>query len=507
LTVGGEAGPAPVDLQVTDFVFVWARRLPDKAAIVHEGRPLSYGALAHRIAQARAFFVRHGLIGPGVVVVAVANLQTFWSLSLALRSLGVTTIQPRPGQPLEDLGLPEVLGVVGSPAERSLDLDQACATAGLPLLYAAIEAETPLWPTRAASAGKTGGHILLTSGTTGLQKKILMEPSFEPAYIRYRRRVMDISHDSVGVLFDFAAWTGAGYKGVVSSLTAGATVVIDQRPISHAPLLYHGVTYAVILPSMVHELLAGPPDALPRNPALQIQVAAGALTLREIEALKARITPDLINSFGSTEVRPIAFTPMEIAEDQRWHRLVPDRGVQVVDDLDRPAPAGQVGRLRVPTTDGPTGYLSDETATRAFFKDGYFYPGDLAEIRADGRMALHGRVTDVINIKGQKILPAPIEERLRDVLAVSGVCLFSMQNQAGEEEIHVVLETPSPISPAQLQEVLLRELTGFPGAHVHFVPALPRNALGKVLRLAARDQALAAARARAQLAAAPPPHV
>jgi acyl-coenzyme A synthetase/AMP-(fatty) acid ligase len=82
-----------------------------------------------------------------------------------------------------------------------------------------------------------------------------------------------------------------------------------------------------------------------------------------------------------------------------------------------------------------------------------------------------------------------------------------MQNHAGEEEIHVVLETPSPIDPARLQEVLLRELTGFPGAHVHFVPALPRNAMGKVLRLAAREQAFAAARARAQLAAAAPPHV
>jgi acyl-coenzyme A synthetase/AMP-(fatty) acid ligase len=503
--VAGDAGPAPAPLQVTDLVFDWAQRLPDKAAIVHEGRPLSYGALAHRIAQARSLFVRHGLTGAGVVAVAVANLQAFWILSLALRSLGVTTIAPRPGLPLEDLGLPDIRGVVSSPVERSATLDAACAAAGLPLLYAAIEAEAPFWPTQPAAAEATGGHILLTSGTTGLQKKVLMQPSFEPAYIRHRRGVMGISRDSVGVLFDFAAWTGAGYKGVVSSLTAGATVVIDQRPMRQAPLLYPGVTYAVIVPTMVGELLACPPDALPPNPALQIQVAAGALTLREVEALKARITPDLVNSFGSTETRPVAFTPMATAEDQRWHRLVPDRGVQVVDELDRPLPAGQIGRLRVTTTDGPTGYLHDETATRAFFKDGYFYPGDLAVIRADGRMALHGRVTDVINLKGRKILPAPIEERLREILAVSGVCLFSMQNPAGEEEIHVVLETQTPLDLARLQEGLSRELTGFSGAHVHYVPALARNAMGKVVRLAAREQALAAARARAQPATASPP--
>ncbi|HLI67274.1 MAG TPA: AMP-binding protein [Caulobacteraceae bacterium] len=495
--MGAGESAAPSGLQAADLVFHWARRVPDKAAIVSDGRVFSYRGLAHRIAQARAHFSRQGLGGPGTAVVAVADLASFWILSLALRSLGLTTIQPRPGEPFDALDLPDARCVVGSNAEQWPDLERMNATAGLPVLVAAVDDEAPLWPF-AAGPAPAGGHILQTSGTTGLQKKVLMAPSFEPAYIRYRRAVMDIPHESVGALFDFAAWTGAGYKGVVSSLTAGATVVIDQRPDRHAALLrYPGVTYAVIVPTMARAILNAPLEVLPFNPGLQIQIAGGALSLREIEALKARVTPHLFNSFGSTEARPTAFTPMLTAEDYRWHRLVPGRGVEVVDDQDRPLPAGQIGRLRVTTTDGPTGYLNDEAATHAFFRDGYFYPGDLAVIREDGRMALHGRVTDVINQKGQKILPAPIEDRLRDIFEVSGVCLFSMQNAAGEEEIHVIIETARAIAPDRLAEALNRELPGFPGAHVHFAPALPRNPMGKVLRLAAREQALAAARARA----------
>src|SRR5262249_22005238 len=172
-------------------------------------------------------------------------------------------------------------------------------------------------------------------------------------------------------------------------------------------------------------------------------------------------------------------------EDLRWHRLVPGRMVEIVDASDRPVPIGEVGRVRVSTAGGPTGYLNDETATRAFFRDGFFYPGDLAVMRSDGRIALQGRITDVINVQGYKIYPAPIEERLGEVLGLNGVCLFSMQNDSGEEELHVVLETAKPIDSERLTAALKQELRGLRGPHrarVHYVATLPRNEMGKVLR-------------------------
>ena len=113
-------------------------------------------------------------------------------------------------------------------------------------------------------------------------------------------------------------------------------------------------------------------------------------------------------------------------------------------------------------------------------------------------MALQGRVTDVINVKGHKIMPAPIEERLREALGVSGVCLISMQNANGEEGLHVMIEAGAPLDTASLVAALRRELFGFPGALVHYVEALPRNATGKLVRREVVAQALASP------AAAPP---
>ena len=488
----------PPGLQVSDLLFAWAQRIPDKPALVHNGVTFSYAELAHRVAQARGWFARNGLTGPGVAVLATRRLAEFWIQSLALRSLGLTTIAPRDGDSLETLALPDVRAVIGSATGSRSALETEAAEAGLACLSPSIADERPFWPTGTTPAEQAGGHILLTSGTTGLPKKVLSAPSFEPAYMHHRRSIMGFPHDYVGVLFDYGPWTGAGYRGVVCSLAAGATMILQQGGDRHEALLYPGVTSVATIPSIAAELLATPAGVLPRNPAMELQVGAGALNRWEIEALKERFTPHLFNGFGSTEARITAFTALATPEDYRWHRLVPGRGAQVVDDEDRPLPPGRIGRLRVPTTGGPTEYLHDEAATRAFFKDGYFYSGDLAEFSDDGRMAVHGRVTDVINWRGQKILPLPIEERLREILQVGGVCLFSMPNDAGEEEIHAVLETRTPIEPARLRDALRSELAGYEGAHVHFMPAVPRNDNGKILRQETRERALAAARARAR---------
>ena len=172
----------------------------------------------------------------------------------------------------------------------------------------------------------------------------------------------------------------------------------------------------MLVPAVLATILAAPADAFPRNDTMQLAVGGGAMTRTQVEQAKARITPRLFNWLASTEAGSIAFTPVDTPEDHKWQRLVPGRVVEIVDESDRPVPTGEIGRVRVGTEGGPTGYLNDEAATRAFFKDGFFYPGDLAVMRSDGRMALQGRVTDIINVRGDKISPAPIEDRLGELL-------------------------------------------------------------------------------------------
>jgi len=476
---------------ITDLIFDFAVRTPDKTAVVHNGQPLSYRSFAANIALARGYFASRGVTGSGLAVLVILNLLDFWVLSLALRSLGLTTIAVQSVQAFEDYGLRDMRCVVASAAEDAPGLDAWCKANGREIYRVSLVGQSPLGPNDIAPPERAGGHILLTSGTTGLRKKVLMDPAFEAQFMHDRQAILGIDQDSVIVAFSFGPWTGIGYNSPLSAWFVGATAVLDQGREPHMALLWPGVTHAMVFPQLLAGLLAAPEATFPPNPAMHLSVTSGTITQAQIDQTRVRLTPRIFNRVGSTEVNTFANTLLEAPEDHRWHRLA-GREVQIVNDEDRPVPVGEIGRVRVSTAGGPTGYVDDPEATAAFFKDGFFYPGDLAVMRQDGRMALKGRFTDVINVRGHKILPAPIETRLGELLGVSGVCLFSIQDTMGEEELHIAIETPAPIAGETLAAALQREIEGFSGIHVHFAKALPRNDTGKVVRREVVAQMLAA---------------
>jgi long-chain acyl-CoA synthetase len=330
--------------------------------------------------------------------------------------------------------------------------------------------------------------ILLTSGTTGLFKMLLSTPAIDAAFLRWRTEVTGLSQDSILSVFQFPPWTAAGYRAAANPWMVGGTTLMEHGREPYRALLNPGITHGVIVPALLDPILAAPENAYARNEALQLAITGGAMTRRQIELTKARITPRLFVLLGSTEISSFAYTLLETEEDQRWHRLLPHRVVEIVSEADHPVPVGEIGRVRISTKDAPTGYLGDDAATKLHFKDGYFYPGDLAIARSDGRIALQGRSTDVINVQGKKVFPVPIEDRLCESLAVSGVCLLSMQNESGEEELYVAIETAVPISAERLRAALDGASKAYPQTHVIFVPSLPRNEMGKVLRQAVRDR-------------------
>jgi acyl-coenzyme A synthetase/AMP-(fatty) acid ligase len=473
---------------ITERIFDWAQKTPEKTAVIYNEQSLSYRSFAAQIAIARGYFLRQGYVGPGYAVLAIHNLLDFWILSLALRSLGLTTVAVGGAAMLGKLELPDIRCVITGPGEAWSDLAPLCKERCLPLLSVSFEDEPPLDTVLPEAAYEPGGHIMLTSGTTGRYKMVLNTPVIDAAFLRLKAEVIGLSRDAVLSVFHFPAWTLFGYRWAAAPWIVGGTTLIEQGREPYRALLNPHITHGTVVPAVLASILAAPANAFARNDAMQLAVGGGAMTRRQIEQVKARITTQLYNTLGSTEADNIAYTPLETEEDHRWHRLLPQRVVEIVSESGYPVPVGEIGRVRVSTKDGPIGYLGDEAATKIHFKDGYFYPGDLAIARSDGRIALQGRSTDVINIRGKKIFPGPIEDRLCEALDVSGVCLFSMQNESGEEELYVAIEISRPIDAKRLRATLHAALKAYPRAHVYGVPSLPRNPMGKIVRQAVRDR-------------------
>mgnify|MGYP003353367339 CR=1 FL=1 len=54
------------------------------------------------------------------------------------------------------------------------------------------------------------------------------------------------------------------------------------------------------------------------------------------------------------------------------------------------------------------GYFRDPEQTKAAFRDGWFYPGDLGTLTDDGRLRLAGRSSEIVNAGGVKVDPATL---------------------------------------------------------------------------------------------------
>lgn len=131
----------------------------------------------------------------------------------------------------------------------------------------------------------------------------------------------------------------------------------------------------------------------------------------------------------------------------------------------------------------PSEYVGNPAATAAAFRDGWYYPGDLAMFLPEGALVLKGRVDDLINVDGIKIYPAEIEATLLAHPAVAEAAAFPVGAAAGERPVAAVT-LRSPASAAELRAYCAARLAAKAPHSIAVVRSLPRNAAGKVDRRA-----------------------
>jgi malonyl-CoA/methylmalonyl-CoA synthetase len=133
-----------------------------------------------------------------------------------------------------------------------------------------------------------------------------------------------------------------------------------------------------------------------------------------------------------------------------------------------------------------TGYLNRPDATEAAMRDGWFMTGDMATRNESGSIKLVGRKsTDMIKSGGYRIGAGEIEGALLEHPAVAEVAVAAKPDEDLGERIvaWVVLEDGQSAEPDELSNHVATLLTKHKRPReVHFVDALPRNAMGKVMK-------------------------
>jgi acyl-coenzyme A synthetase/AMP-(fatty) acid ligase len=268
--------------------------------------------------------------------------------------------------------------------------------------------------------------VFSSSGSTGKPKLV----KFDRAAVEYRVRSKgeDEYFLDPPVYFSTAGNTTIStIADFLITLTKGGIVVHSTerspRHIVNTINLYRP-NYVAMAPSLlvrVLKLLREQPRNLEKIAFLRLTGAYCSLETRE-EAMKL-LAREVVTSFGATEIGRVSWGRLGDTRKTQGSvgRIIPGLEVETVDDEDRPLPAGSEGEIRIKLPKAAAGSYPTAQGDQSALRDGWFYPGDIGRVDAEGNLIVTGRKSLVINLGGNKISPEVAESALERMAEVADV--------------------------------------------------------------------------------------
>lgn len=347
------------------------------------------------------------------------------------------------------------------------------------------------------------GILLFSSGTTGRPKAAMLSHANLWWSARNLEAVVGLRPDDVALGVAPLCHVGGLNCFVMATVARGGTAVIRRafEPERTLADMTSGTTVMFGVPAMYSAVARRPGFADADLSGVRAAIVGGAPVPVGLLATYREHGLELLPSWGMTELSPAGtlLPPHRVADKPcsvGWPlpyldlRLVdPDTGAVVSDP-------GVPGELCASGPQVFAGYWGDEAATESTLRDGWLRTGDLATWDAEGALRLVGRVAEVINTGGEKVLPGEVEESLAPLVtgAVTDVVVVGVPDATWGEVVVAVLEAPPDGDPvpdlARVREVAGRVLARHKlPKHLVVLDALPRSASGKVDRRGVRDAA------------------
>jgi fatty-acyl-CoA synthase len=196
----------------------------------------------------------------------------------------------------------------------------------------------------------------------------------------------------------------------------------------------------------------------------------------------------LVQTYGSTETCPIAtYVRAENADRKAGAAGLPALycEVRVVNAEDKNVPAGQDGEIIVRGPNVSRGYWKAPAATADAFRGGWYHSNDIGHFDDEGYLYVVSRKTDMIISGGENIYPAEIENILLECSAILEACIVGRPDERWGEALVaiVVLQPGARMTEADVLALFADRIARFKHPReVRFTDALPRTALGKVMR-------------------------
>jgi acyl-coenzyme A synthetase/AMP-(fatty) acid ligase len=481
-------------MNIANAIFDHARERPDSPALEDDERRVTYAELAALIAHASMALHRHGIARGDFTILALPDSIKHVAVLYAVAKIGAVSVSVDETEVQEDKSATHC-GFTAKAVIAKSDAVTIPGVATIPVdaLFRdrAVGESSKSLPAESDDCDLTL-TIAESSGTTGAPKQLLIT---HDQMARVCRRLIDML--ALTPADRYLQLTPLRYysarRRCIAVLTLGATVVFCPPSTVSASLQRitdRGITYVHFTATHLRALLAFVRGDEPQWPNVKMVVGAAPTAAEERRLARRKLTPQLYEVFAANEVGHLALaSPV----DQDTHpesvgRLVAGIEAQIVGGNGLPLPFGATGEIGFRGAGFPQAYHNNSQATDRHFRDGWFYPGDLAALNPDGYIFLKGRADDVINRAGVKYYPGEVEAVLLSHPSVRDVAVIGGPHALLGEVTVAFLVIDGKLSAEEIQAFCRGRMAAHKTPHnVFFTAELPRVATGKTDKKKLRD--------------------
>ncbi len=479
-----------------------AIRHPERIAISDERGELTFAEVHSRTnALARELAAEGVRAGDGVAIMC-RNHRGFVDATVACSKLGASALYLNTA-----FAAPQITDVLEREAPRALVYDrefrdlvlagaegrlrfvgwcdpgEECADQQIEDLIARAD-DSELRP-----PAEKGRVVILTSGTTGTPKGAARkEPdSLEPMAAMLSKIPLRAREPTMIAAPMFHSW---GFAHFTLALPLASTLVLrrrfDPEETLRAIASSRATTLAVV-PVMLQRIMDLGPEVIRRYDLSSLRVIAlsgsalpGELAIRAMDTFG----DVLYNLYGSTEV---AWATIATPQDLRAAPGTAGRPpmgtvVKLLDEQGREVPRGESGRIFVANEmmfEGYTGGGGKEVI------GGLMSTGDVGHLDSGGRLFVDGRDDEMIVSGGENVFPREVEDLLHDHAEIQEAAVIGVPDEQFGQRLKafVVPRNGTSLDEEAVKDYVKQNLARFKvPREVVFLPELPRNATGKILK-------------------------
>jgi long-chain acyl-CoA synthetase len=340
--------------------------------------------------------------------------------------------------------------------------------------------------------------IIYTSGTTGRPKGAMLSHGNLLHNVNSCRIVLESAPDDCIAVLLPMFHTYMMTVGIFLPFTTGGSIVLVKS--LHPPRAMLQEIFsrrATILPAVptFYRMLLG--AQLPTPLPLRIFISGSApLPIQTLKEFEEKFGVPLIEGYGLSEASPVVSKNPLKGMRKAGSIGIPVANVEmsVQDESGKMLGVNETGEICVRGGNVMQGYWNQPEETKKVFRDGWLLTGDVGYRDADGYYYITDRKKDMLLVNGINVYPREIEEVIYQFPGVREAAVIGVpDSRRGEQPLAFVAAAEGQTLE---EKVLLQFIRGRLADYkvpkqIILLPALPKNATGKILKTELRKQAAA----------------